>query len=322
MRLVFLIILIHLIILIVIYQGIYLPKNFKLNKGKLFLVKKGENVFQIGENLEEKGLIKNRFFFDFYLIIKNKQRKLQAGAYFLNPSMSIKEICQKIISGRTAEVKITIPEGYTLSQIEKKTGLSFSSFKIKDFKNKFDFLESVPDSASLEGFLFPDTYFLSPDTQSREVAEIFLKNFSKKLNPELRAEIKKQKKTIFEIVIMASLLEKEVKTKREKALVSGILWKRLKNHIPLQVDASVSYITGKRTTRISRQDTKIDSPFNTYRYLGLPPGPICNPGLESILAALYPKNSEYWYYLSLPNGKTIFSKTLPEHNIKKTKYLK
>jgi len=105
-------------------------------------------------------------------------------------------------------------------------------------------------------------------------------------------------------------------------LVSGILWKRLENNMPLQVDATISYITGKKTTKISKEETQIDSPYNTYKYLGLPLGPICNPGLESIKAALYPEISQYWYYLSTPEGETIFSKTLEEHNVAKAKYLK
>ena len=121
---------------------------------------------------------------------------------------------------------------------------------------------------------------------------------------------------------MASLIEKEVKTPEDKKIVSGILWKRLENSIPLQVDATISYITGKKGDSVSIEETKIDSPYNTYKYKGLPLGPISNPGLESIIASIYPENSDYWYYLSTPEGKTIFSKTLEEHNIAKAKYLK
>jgi len=120
---------------------------------------------------------------------------------------------------------------------------------------------------------------------------------------------------------MASLIEKEVKTKEDKEVVSGILWKRLKNNIPLQVDATITYLTGKKTTKIPLEDLQIDSLYNTYKYKGLPLGPICNPGLDSIKTAIYPKNSEYWYYLSTPEGATIFSKNLEEHNIAKAKYL-
>jgi len=118
------------------------------------------------------------------------------------------------------------------------------------------------------------------------------------------------------------MLEKEVKDFEAKKLVSGILWKRFKNGIPLQVDATITYITGKKTTQISLEDLQIDSPYNAYKYRGLPLGPICNPGLESILAAIYPKESEYWYYLSTPEETTIFSKTLQEHNLAKVKYLR
>ena len=149
-----------------------------------------------------------------------------------------------------------------------------------------------------------------------------LENFDLKLTLELRQEIASQEKTIFEIVTMASLLEKEVRTLDDRKLVAGILWKRLENKVPLQVDATVAYITGKKTTKVSKEDTEIDSAYNTYKYLGLPLGPICNPGIESIVASLYPQDSNYWYYLSTPEGETIFSRTLQEHNIAKAKYLK
>ena len=121
---------------------------------------------------------------------------------------------------------------------------------------------------------------------------------------------------------MASLIEKEVQSTEDMQLVSGILWKRLKNDMPLQVDATVTYLTGKRSTGVSTEDTKIDSPYNTYLYRGLPLGPISNPGTESIEAALHPKTSSYWYYLSAPDGKTIFSTTYEQHVQAKQKYLK
>lgn len=139
---------------------------------------------------------------------------------------------------------------------------------------------------------------------------------------DLRKEIEKQGKTIFEIITMASLLEKEVRTMEDKKMVSAVLWKRLEASMPLQVDATIIYITGKKTTKVSISETKIDSSYNTYRYKGLPIGPICNPGLDSIKAAIYPESSEYWYYLSTPEGETVFSETFKEHNIAKAKYLR
>ena len=149
-----------------------------------------------------------------------------------------------------------------------------------------------------------------------------LDNFDKKVTSDIRREIERQKKTLFEIITMASLIEKEVRTEEDRSVVSGILWKRLSIGMALQVDATIVYITGKNTTRISSEETKINSPYNTYRRPGLPPGPIANPGLSAIHAAIYPKESPYLYYLSTPDGNTIFSRTLEEHNKAKSRYLR
>ena len=285
-----------------LWQGIYLPKEGVFLEEKLFLVKEGENLFQIAENLEKEGLIKNRFFFNFYVLIKGGQDKLQAGEYFLTPSMNIAKIAGKIISGETAKIIVTIPEGFTVKQIEELLGLKLPG-------------------TNLEGFLFPDTYQFPLRVTGKDVVERMRDNFEKKFTP-YRNEVSGAGLTTVEVITMASLLEKEVQTLKDRKIVSGILWKRKNNNIPLQVDATINYITGKKGIKVSTEDTKIDSPYNTYKYLGLPAGPICNPGLESIRAAIYPEDSDYWYYLSVPEGETIFSKTLEEHNIAKAKYLK
>ena len=149
-----------------------------------------------------------------------------------------------------------------------------------------------------------------------------LQNFDAKFSNDLRQETLHQNHTTFEIITIASLIEKEVASDSDRALVSGILWKRMKLNIPLQVDATVLYARPKRIGKVTLADTKINSPYNTYRYTGLPPAPIANPGLSAIRAALYPKKSPYLYYLSTPDGKTIFSKTREEHNRAKAKYLK
>jgi len=267
-----------------VWQGIYLPKNLGSVENTMFSIEKGQKLFQIGENLEKEGIIKNKFFFDFYLIMKGNQKKLQAGKYFLSSSENILNIAKKIISGSTAKIKITIPEGFTIKQIEerfKEIGYPIS-----------------PIDVSLEGFLFPDTYQFSYSETNQEIIQKMMDNFDKKLTSDLREEIEKQNKTILEIITMASLLEKELITKEEKELASGVLWKRLNTKMPLQVDCFLE----------------------TYEKLGLPEKPICNPGLESIIAAVYPKDNLYWYYLSTPEGETIFSKTLKEHNLLKAEY--
>ncbi|MEK7149015.1 MAG: endolytic transglycosylase MltG, partial [Patescibacteria group bacterium] len=188
--------------------------------------------------------------------------------------------------------------------------------------------QSSYDGNPLEGYLFPDTYRLYKDASADDVIRKMLGNFDRKLTKDMRNEIILQRKTIYEIVTIASLIEKEVKSPEDKVLVSGILWKRLQLKIALQVDASIIYIkTNGRSQlnggeKVLYEDLKIDSPYNTYKYRGLPPGPISNPGLESIEAAIYPKQSPYLFYISTPDGKTIYSKTLEEHNTAVAKYLR
>ena len=301
-KIIFLILILLILGSFFIWQGIYLPKDL-VGEEKLFLVEKGQGLFQIAENLEKEGLIKGNFYFRAYALLQGYARSLQAGEYLLSPSMGIPEIVQKIISGDTAKIAVTIPEGFTVKQIEERLGLSLPG-------------------ENLEGFLFPDTYQFPINVNGEEVAVRMRENFDKKLTSDLKEEIEKQGKTIFEIITMASLIEKEVQTKEDKEMVSGIFWKRIELGKPLESCATIAYIKGVDQWRYSFEDTRIDSPYNTYLNPGLPLGPICNPGLESIIAAIYPKSSQYWYYLSTPEGETIFSQTLEEHNIAKAKYLK
>lgn len=311
------------------WQGIYLAKDKSSKEIKIFQIKKGETVEEIAKNLEKEGLIKSSIFFTVYNFFACTTPRLQAGYYYFSPSMTIPEIVKKMVEGEVIKEKITFIEGWNLNEIasylEKKGILKKEDFleaASQDFSSDFEFLKDKPRNQNLEGYIFPDTYEVFFGEAPKEIIKKALKNFNKKLTLEMRDEIAKQGKTIFEIVTMASLLEKEVKTREEKKLVSGILWKRLENKIPLQVDATINYITGKKTTKISVEETKIDHPYNTYLYLGLPPGPICNPGIDSILAAIYPEKSDYWYYLSTPEGETIFNKTYEEHLLAKEKYLK
>lgn len=323
-----LILLISVLVIVFFLWGTFLPKSFSKEE-VIFTIQKGEGSRDIALNLQEAGLIKFSPFFRLYVLFANVSGKLQAGSYTLSPSMNIPQIAEKFSKGDIIKIKVVIPEGYAIKDIaaalKKFLGIEASdvdNFKASDFKEKFSFLEEVPRDASLEGFLFPDTYNFSYQTSAKEAIEMMLANFDKKLTADLKEEIKKQGKSIFDIMIMASLIEKEVNEKQDKELVSGILWKRLKSGMPLQVDATISYITDKKATRISIEETKIDSPYNTYKYKGLPVGPISNPGISSIMAAVYPQNSPYWYYLSTSDGETIFSKTLEEHNLAKIRYLR
>jgi len=329
-------------------QGIYLSKN-SLETEQIFLIQKGDSLKEIAHNLEIQEFIKNKNFFFLYIFLKGDSKKIKAGEYIISSSQSISEIAQKFIKGDVIKEKITIIEGWDIRDLawyfeNKGMFQAEEIFEIigfplvdysktkdlplpKDFLDEFSFLEDKPKNLGLEGYLFPDTYEISQqgliDNYKfiEEIIKKILRNFDEKINSNLREEIQRQDKTIFEVITMASLLEKEVKSIDDKKIVSGILWKRLENKIALQVDATISYITGKKTVESFKEDVKIDSPYNTYKYRGLPLGPISNPGLDSILASIYPEDSDFWYYLSTPEGETIFSKTLEEHNIARVKYL-
>lgn len=358
--------LIFAVILAVVYvwSGIYTPMKSGSSESVMFLVQKGEGTKEISLNLKKQGLIKNILLFRVHSINTALATKLQAGEYLLSPSMTISQIVKKMAKGDVITEKITIIEGWNLrdvgwnlenrglyqaEELFELIGFPLIDYSTKsgemslpqNFSSEFAFLQDKPKNVGLEGYLFPDTYYLrkqeiSNFKQLQDLLTDILNNFDKKLTTDLREEIKNQQKTIFEIITMASMIEKEVSKHEDREIVSGILWKRLKIDMPLQVDATLSYIipmvepsrildeigTGKKTVEISLADTKIDSPYNTYKYKGLPLGPISNPGLESIKAAIYPKDSDYWYYLSTPEGETVFSKTLAEHNKAKAKYLK
>lgn len=330
----FYIILFFIIVFLSFFASVFLPKRFDGIEQVIFSIEKGEGSKEIALNLEKEGIIRWGPIFRAYVLVAGKSKRMQVGDYEISPLMSVYQIAEKFSTGETIKTDITIIEGWTLADIGEylvskeiiEKGKYFygvnSPLDNKDFSSDYDFLADKPKNKSLEGYFFPDTYEINRDATVEEITKKVFNNFGKKLNTELREEITRQNKTIFDIITMASLIEREVRTKEDKEIVSGILWKRLKIGMPLQVDAAILYITGKKGVSISIEDTKIDSPYNTYKYAGLPAGPICNPGLDSIKTAIYPKDSNYLYYLSAPDGKTIFSKTLEEHNIAKVKYLK
>jgi UPF0755 protein len=316
-----------LFVLILFCYQFFIPPKIWSKEFITYTAQKGMGDEEISAELEKLGIINNDYFFRLYVIISGNHGKIQAGKYSLGSRMSIARIVKKFVEGDVIKEKILIYEGWDLSDVKKyfvEKGLCQDQSFSDAVNNTYDFafLKDKPKGQDLEGYIFPDTYEISDSDICEEVVLKTLSNFDKKLTPELRVEIAKQKKTIFEIVTMASIIEKEVKKPDDKKIVSGILWKRIAEGMPLQVDSTINYITGKNHAGALIKDTKIDSPYNTYKYYGLPKGPISNPGMDSILAAIYPKDSPYWFYLSANgSGKTIFSKTLQEHAIARAKYL-
>ena len=325
-----------------VFYGNYITTE-KDVETQAFYVESGMGVSEIAYKLKGVGLIKSKSLFTAVAVLLGKQDVLMAGPYNLSKSMNISDIIIKMHSGDVIKEIFTIIEGWNLRDIawglENKglfqaeellevVGFPAVDYNkptdmpdMKDFSEQFSFLKEKPDNISLEGYLFPDTYQIEKDESLESILNEILKNFDKKVTVELREEIRKQKKTLFEVLTMASLLEKEVITYKDKQIVAGILWKREKADWPLQVDASLTYITGEKSSELTRSDFNISSYYNTYKYKGLPIGPISNPGLDSILAAVNYEESPYWFYLSAEDGTTIFSKTLEKHDLNIEKYL-
>lgn len=327
------------------YRGInsVIDKN---SSDVMFVVSKGESVKQIGDNLVNAGLIKSKFYFETYVWRTKNQANLQAGEYIINPRQSIKEIVAIFVAGDAAiqERTIKIIEGWNLRDIgqyfEREgmfqseellelVGFPKIDYRVntnmsypKDYSGKFSFLSDKPKYYSLEGYLFPDTYRIYEDATLDDIVVKMLNNFEKKLTSEMRAEITKQGKSIYEIITLASLIEKEVRIEKDMKIVSGVFWDRIKNGQPLESCATLAYILGENKPQYSLEDTKIDSPYNSYLILGLPPTPISNPGLKAIKAAIYPEFTKYNYFLNrFDNGETVFSETYEEHLKNKAKYL-
>ncbi len=308
---------------------IYVPLNPISHETITYTAKKGLGDEDIARDLEKLGIIRSNYFFRFYVVVSLQHSYLQAGKYNLSPKMSTYQIVKKMVQGDVIKEKLVILEGQTVKDVgeylESKGFCSKDDFiKLagQNYSNGFDFLSDKPNDVGLEGYLFPDTYEISEGEECRDILDIALANFGKKLTPELRAEIANQNKSIFDIVTMASIIEKEIGGLNDKKIVSSIFWNRIRIGMPLQSCATVNYVTGKSDRGVLIKDTKIDSPYNTYMYKGLPKGPISNPGVDSIIAAIYPKKTQYLFYLSGVNGETIFSKTAEEHNAARKKYLK
>ena len=254
----------------------FLPRGFGVKETVIFQVEKGEGSRGIAVDLQKNRLIWWGPLLRVYTLISGKANNLQAGCYYLSSAMNIPKITGILSSGLIAKEKITIPEGFTSEQIQR----TIKNVTRSDRVTLGDY----------EGYLFPDTYEIPFCAEQEKIAAIMTDNFNRKTA---------RLKITPEVVVMASLLEKELITTEDKGIASGILWKRLRVGMPLQVDADMW----------------------TYENYGLPQKPISNPGLESILAALNPKESPYFYYLSAPDSKTIFSRTLEEHNTAKARYL-
>lgn len=298
-------------------------------------VTSGQKTASILEDLAQKKIIKSPLAMKIYLYT-HSDLKLQAGEYEFAPNTTTRQVIAALASGEVSsqEVSLLFREGLTAkdmqAQLTKQGYLTDNSFltlaltpinKLPPSLRTFSFLKEVPANATLEGYLFPDTYRVYKDFTAEDLVQKMLENFEAKLTPEVRSAVAKSGHSLQEIITMASLLEKEVRTEEDMKIVSGIFWDRISIGQALQSCASLAYILGVNKVQYTYEDTQIDSPYNTYKHRGLTPGPISNPGLRSIRAALAPVKTDYNYFLSRPDtGETVFSVTLDQHNTAKAKY--
>ena len=280
-----------------------------------FLIVKGSSASHIGNKLEKEGLIRNALAFKIYVQVSGKAGRIQAGEYRLSPSYSLFRMVDELTRG-PAEIWVTIPEGLRREEIAARFASAFG--QRESFTQEF-----LSASAELEGFLFPDTYLFPKDAEAISVVKKMRQTFDIK-TAELKDGIDVSTLTLKEIIMLASIIERETKMDEERPMVAGVLINRLNIDMGLQADATVQYAVGTAGNWwpiLTKEDLLVNSPYNTYRFRGLPPAPIANPGLSSITAAVFPEESDYLYYLHDAKGQAYFARTLAEHNENVRQYL-
>ena len=313
-----------------VYHQIYFSHG-EQNASITFNIAKGAGNGVIATNLKKEGLISQKIYFWLYLKKHNLLNKIYPGDYLLNGNLTIPEIAAIITNPQKVFITVTFPEGWTVEQMADRlsaNGFDGGAFlelvnnPPEEIFSQFSILTKKPKDASLEGYLFPDTYKFSKEATPEGILEKILNNTELKITDEIRKEASDQNKSIFQILTMASILEKEVNTVDNFKIVAGIFWKRIANGQLLQSDATLEYVLKTNVLQHSVAETKTDSPYNTYMYKGLPPGPISNPGMNSILAALNLTDTDYNYFLTDPKNpsNTIYAKTYAEHVANKQKF--
>lgn len=286
-------------------------------EGVILNVEKGETISGISKSLSQMGAIKSESVFKIFLSVFGGSRGLMAGEYLMEEDQNAITLAYRFSRGRydLKHVRVTIPEGFSSLEIADVLGSEpkFTKLDIEEFERL---------SAPKEGYLFPDTYFLLPNITAPEAIDAMLKNYEARVR-ELASEFSLFGRTESEIIKMASIIEEEARTDESRRIIAGILWKRLDEGMPLQVDAAFAFVNGKKDSALlTLDDLKIESPFNTYANKGLPPTPISNPGLAAIKATMSPIETKYYYYLSDKEGNMHYAITHDEHVANKDKYLR
>jgi len=280
----------------------------------VFTIDIGRPLVGVANDLEDAGYIRSKLVFSTFVTLLGGERRVSPGDYQLRYGQNVFQIAWQIARGNHGieRVKVTIPEGKTVGQIADLLDVAFPEFDAETFRTL---------AQSQEGYLFPETYFFFPAVTPDEAVRAMRAMFDFK-TANLFSSAALGGRSVSSIVIMASLVEREAHGSDDRAVIAAILYKRLELGMRLQVDATVAYAAGKGDEALSKADFAIDSPYNTYRHGGLPPGPIANPGIAAITAALSPAKTSYLYYLHDKNGSIHYAKTYAEHQKNIARYLK
>ncbi len=301
-----------------------------------FLVHEGQSTEEIAQALQRAGLVNNTWLFRVIARLRGVDGKLQAGEYQLRRDMSVDELLVVLQHAPVKELTVTFIEGWRMeefaAELQRRQLLDGPAFLALAQRGTaaYSWLRSRPDGASLEGYLFPSTYRLTAQTTPQALIDTLLQKFGEVLTPAMREQIRSQDRTIHEVVTLASIIEREAALSGERRRIAGVYVNRLREGIGLYADPTVQYALGYQPGTetwwkrpLLFQDLEIDSPYNTYRYAGLPPGPICNPGLASLQAAIDPEPHEFFYFVAndvAGDGSHVFARTLAEHEQNRQRY--
>lgn len=292
-------------------------------------IESGDSVNSVAGKLKTAGIIQSATIFKIAFRVFGSGKHVYPGYIEIDDTCNLLCVMHKVTAVNDRSVRVVLTEGQDIHDLideltSKKISESAEILAITgrpatigavrfNFDEEFSFLKEVPKNISYEGYLFPDSYNFSQNADAESVVRTMLSNFDRRVTPQMRAAAKERGRTLFEVVTMASILEKEVRRPEEQRMVADILWRRLDKGMGLQVDSSVSYISQAKGVYTTKEQRASASLWNTYKYRGLPVGPIGNPGLAAIEAALSPKENNFWFYLTSPDGSVHYGRTLEEH---------
>jgi len=293
-----------------------------------FVIARGETAGQIARRLEEEGIIRSALAFHFVLYETGRENALQSGTYTVSAALTPRDIAKLFEKAPGEQIVLRIIDGWRLTEVATAVNKAFPSISKEAFTSaavvgdrKNTVLAGIDPKAPLEGYLFPDTYFMRPDMTAPQIVEVLLDTFERKVGATLRAASAERKVPIYDIVKLASIIEREARDRGESATIAGVYTNRLEIGMKLDADPTIQYALGE-WRELSLEDLKLDSPYNTYRYAELPPTPIANPGVAALEGAAKPADVPYFYFVAKSDGTGghAFSVTLEEHEANRVKY--